>query len=124
MRLVSLAVLAGALSVAATLLLAGESAAIRVDKNKDITHPVVVNKVTPVYPGAAKEEGVQGVVNVEATVDTEGKVVDAKVSQGADPRLDQAALDAVRQWTFKPARDRKGKAVKVVFTVTLKFALQ
>lgn len=124
MRLVSLAVLAGALSVAAALLLAGESAAIRVDKDKDIAHPVVVNKVSPVYPEAAKKEGVQGSVIVEATVDTEGKVLDAKVAQGVDQRLDQAALDAVRQWTFKPARDKKGKAVKVVFTVTLKFALQ
>jgi len=46
------------------------------------------------------------------------------VQQGADPRLDKAALDAVRKWTYKPARDAKGKPVAVIFTVTIRFALQ
>jgi len=102
----------------------GSAAPVRYEKDKGISEPVVVNKVTPAYPEEAKKERVQGTVIVDATVDVEGKVVEAKVSKGADPRLDKAALDAVRKWTYKPARDAKGKPVAVIFTVTIRFALQ
>jgi TonB family protein len=90
----------------------------------EVVSPVIVSKVAPVYPLEAKREGVQGSVVLEVEIDTEGRVGSARVVQGADPRLDQAALDAVRQWTYQPARDARGKAVKVLFTVTVRFALQ
>ncbi|MCM2254113.1 MAG: energy transducer TonB [Vicinamibacteria bacterium] len=103
---------------------AADEGPVRYAEGKGLTAPVVENKVAPVYPPEARAEGVQGTVSVEATVTREGKVTDAKVSRNADPRLDAAALDAVRQWTFKPSRDKEGRPVAVVFTVTLRFALR
>lgn len=90
----------------------------------DVSMPVVRNKVAPEYPKEAKEAGVTGVVVLEAEIETSGRVAAVRVAQGADPRLDQAAVEAVRQWTYEPARDRAGRPVRVLFTVTLRFVLQ
>jgi len=54
-----------------------------------------------VYPSIAQSARVQGVVIVEATIGPDGKVSDARVLRSI-PLLDQAALDAVRQWVFTP----------------------
>jgi protein TonB len=40
------------------------------------------------------------------------------------PMLDQAAIEAVRQWRFSPGRDRDGKAVRVLVSVPLQFTLR
>ncbi len=61
----------------------------------------IVSRVEPVYPPEAQAKGIKGVVIVEARVDTTGKVVDARILRSI-PALDQAALDAVRQWRFTP----------------------
>lgn len=63
--------------------------------------PVLVNQVSPVYPAAAKLQRVQGIVAVRILIDKEGRVKKAEVVSG-DPLLTQAALDAVRQWRYKP----------------------
>ncbi len=123
MRFATLAVLGSVLLGSALVLAAGEKGAVRFDDAKDVTEPVIVQKVAPVYPEAAKSEKVQGTVILDATIDTKGRVTDVEVVKGADPRLDKAAADAVRQWTYKPARDRKGRPVAVIFTVTVRFAL-
>jgi TonB family protein len=84
--------------------------------------PEIIEKVNPKYPEEAKKEGVQGKVIVEATLGTDGKVAKVKVVNEADPRLAQAALDAVKQWRFKPMQ-KDGKPVEVKTTVTLSFRL-
>jgi protein TonB len=85
------------------------------------TGPKVLKKVEPVYPEEARKKGLEGDVIVEATVDEAGKVKEAKVLRGVDG-LNQAALDAVKQWTYEPVVvDGKPKAVK--FTVTIRFKL-
>lgn len=63
--------------------------------------PTKVKDVTPVYPAIAKSANVSGEVAIEATIGTNGKVSDAKVVRSI-PLLDQAALDAVRQWEYMP----------------------
>jgi len=93
-------------------------------EDSGLSEPKVVEKVNPVYPDEAKAERVQGVVVLDVTVDTAGVVSDAKVLEDPDPRLSQAAVDAVRQWRFEPARSAKGEAVAVVYTVTVKFMLK
>ena len=60
-----------------------------------------VKDVKPVYPPIAQSARVQGVVIVEAIIDADGKVADARVLRSI-PLLDQAALDAVQQWEFTP----------------------
>ena len=56
---------------------------------------------------------------IEATIDEEGKVADARVVKSV-PLLDQAALDAVRQWEYQPSL-LNGVPTPVVMTVTVKF---
>jgi len=56
---------------------------------------------------------------VEATIGADGKVIDAKVLRSV-PLLDQAALDAVRQWEYAPTL-LNGVPVPVVMTVTINF---
>jgi protein TonB len=56
---------------------------------------------------------------IEATIDDEGKVADARVVKSV-PLLDQAALDAVRQWQYQPSL-LNGVPTAVVTTVTVKF---
>jgi periplasmic protein TonB len=75
-----------------------------------------------VYPSIAQSARVQGVVIVEATIGPDGKVSDARVLRSI-PLLDQAALDAVRQWVFTPTL-LNGVPVPVIMTVTVNFTLQ
>ena len=81
--------------------------------------PVRVKEVAPVYPAIAQSARVQGDVVIEATIDEEGKVADARVVKSV-PLLDQAALDAVRQWEYRPSL-LNGVPTAVVMTVTVKF---
>ena len=93
------------------------AAAVRV--GPQIKMPTKIKDVRPVYPAIAQTARVQGAVVIEATIGPNGKVVDTRVVQSI-PLLDQAALDAVRQWEYTPTRV-KGAAVPVVVTVTINF---
>jgi TonB family protein len=83
--------------------------------------PKLIKSVAPVYPEEARKNGIQGVVILEAKADESGRVVDTMVLKSV-PEFDRAAADAVRQWVYEPLVI-EGKAKKVVFTVTVKFAL-
>ena len=87
-----------------------------------IKPPTKTKDVTPVYPAAAKSAGVAGVVIIEATIGADGKVINTKVLRSV-PMLDQAALDAVRQWEYSPTL-LNGVPVPVVMTVTVNFKLK
>ena len=75
--------------------------------------------VKPVYPAAARSARVAGAVTIEMTIGPDGKVIDAKVVRSI-PLLDQAALDAVRQWAYTPSL-LNGVPVPVLVTVTVNF---
>ena len=94
-----------------------KAAAVRVGGK--IKPPIKMNDVAPVYPEIARNARVTGVVILEATIGTDGKVIDAKVLRSV-PLLDQAALDAVRQWEYAPTL-LNGVPVPVVMTVTINF---
>ena len=94
-----------------------KAAAVRVGGR--IKPPIKMNDVAPVYPEIARNAGVTGAVIVEATIGPDGKVIDAKVLRSV-PLLDQAALDAVRQWEYAPTL-LNGVPVPVVMTVTINF---
>jgi TonB family protein len=93
--------------------------AIRVGQN--ITPPTKVKHVNPVYPPLAQSAKVQGVVIIEALIGPDGTVADARVLRSI-PLLDQAALDAVRQWEFTPTL-LNGQPVPIIMTMTVQFAL-
>jgi protein TonB len=86
-----------------------------------IRTPVKVRGIDPVYPPIAQTARVQGIVIIEATIGADGRVANARVLRSI-PLLDQAALDAVRQWEYTPTT-LNGVAVPVVMTVTVSFVL-
>ena len=87
----------------------------------NVPPPTKIRHVAPAYPIDAQRAGVQGVVIIEATIGEDGKVRSAAVLRSI-PQLDQAALDAVKQWEFAPTIVG-GKAVPVIMTVTVQFAM-
>jgi protein TonB len=84
--------------------------------------PERIKSVPPIYPAMAVAARVQGAVVVDATIGPDGKVQDAKVLRSI-PLLDQAALDAVRQWEYAPTVV-DGMPVPVIMTITVNFTLQ
>ena len=97
-----------------------KAAAVRVGGK--IEAPIKMNDVQPIYPAIARSAHVAGAVTIEATIGTDGKVIDAKVVRSI-PLLDQAALDAVRQWEYRPTF-LNGVPVPVLVTVTVNFKRQ
>jgi TonB family protein len=84
-----------------------------------IKAPNKIKDVKPVYPAIAQSARVTGVVTIEATIGPDGKVIDAKIVRSI-PLLDQAALDAVRQWEYTPTL-LNGVPVPVLITVAINF---
>ena len=101
---------------------APQSAPAPVRVGGNIKTPVKTRHVDPVYPADAALAGVQGQVVIEATIDPSGRVGNACVLRSI-PLLDQAALDAVRQWEYTPTL-LNGVAVPVILTVTVSFTLK
>lgn len=89
--------------------------------DQKVMPPKLVKQVNPVYPETARKSGVEGVVILEATTDTYGRVANVKILRSI-PLLDQAAIDALRQWVYEPVVV-DGKPVPMTFTVTVKFKL-
>ena len=87
-----------------------------------IRPPAKLKDVAPVYPPIAESARVQGVVILETIIGADGKVQDARILRSI-PLLDQAALDAVKQWEFTPTL-LNGSPVAIVMTVTVQFTLQ
>jgi TonB family protein len=88
-----------------------------------LREPRIRYRAQPTYPDGAKAAKAAGVVVLELTIAPEGHVVDAKVLRGVHPELDQAALDAVKEWVYEPTLVR-GSAVPVLMTVTVRFSLE
>ena len=82
--------------------------------------PTKLVDVRPVYPDEARRANVQGVVIIEIVIDTQGRVHDARILRSI-PLLDDAALEAVRQWEFTPTAI-DGVPVTLAMTVTVSFA--
>jgi len=93
--------------------------AIRVGSN--VPAPTKTKHVSPEYPAIAQSSRVQGVVIIEAIIGTDGHVQDARILRSI-PLLDQAALDAVKQWEYTPTM-LNGAPVPVIMTVTVQFTL-
>jgi len=66
----------------------------------NILQPMKIADVKPRYPERLQATGTGGVVTLEALIGTDGTVRDVRVVKSADPDLDRAAMDAVRQWEF------------------------
>lgn len=96
------------------------------DTKENITEPKPISKVNPVYPESARAKRVQGLVVVNATISDKGDVTGIAITKGLEgdegEALAKAAMDAVKQWKFEPAK-KDGKPVEVKFDVTINFKL-
>ena len=87
-----------------------------------IRQPQRVRHVQPVYPPIAQSARISGIVIIEATIGEDGQVINARILRSV-PLLDQAAIDAVRQWQYTPTL-LNGVPVPVIMSVTVQFTLQ
>ena len=78
--------------------------------------------MNPHYPEEARVARTQGAVVLEVRVGEDGSVDDVRVLQPLPNGLDEAAVEAVRQWKFQPAM-KDGRAIPVVFELTISFRL-
>ena len=87
----------------------------------EISAPRLIHRVDPEYPPIAVSAMIEGMVILEATVDSTGAVRDTRVlrSHGV---LDEAAIDAVREWRYEPLL-LNGKPTPFVLSVTVSFSL-
>jgi TonB family protein len=88
----------------------------------DVKAPVVINRVEPIYTAEALAHRITGIVIVEAIIDRTGHVSNVEVLKPLPFGLDQAAVDAVRKWTFRPGT-LNGWPVDVLFNLTISFKL-
>jgi periplasmic protein TonB len=89
----------------------------------DVKPPVPIETFDPIYTEDARKARTQGIVILEAVIDSEGRVKDLRVIKALPNGLDTAALDAVRRWRFRPGT-REGRPVPVIFNLTVNFRLQ
>jgi protein TonB len=82
---------------------------------------LLIYKLTPTYPAIAKASGMQGTVVLEATISTSGTIENLRVISGPI-MLQQAALDAVKQWRYRPFL-LNGQPIEVATTVNVVFKL-
>ena len=82
----------------------------------------LIRRVEPQYPELAKRARVSGIVLLQVTVDETGSVTDVNIIRG-HPLLNQAAVDAVRQWKYSPTL-LNDEPVPVIATVTVNFVLR
>jgi TonB family protein len=86
-----------------------QNSSLEAGKRKVRTH------VAPDYPTLARRMNVTGRVKIEATVSTDGRVINTKVV-GGSPLLVNAALDALKKWRFEPAAKESTELVEFDFT--------
>ena len=87
-----------------------------------VLEPKKLKAVPPVYPDAAVAGRLEGVVILECLISPQGRVTEVKVLRGV-PLLEEAAVDAVRQWVYTPTL-MDGVPVPVLMTVTVRFDLR
>ena len=88
----------------------------------EVAQANLVNQVKPVYPPLARAARVQGSVLLQVTIDKQGAISNLGVVSG-HPLLADAAVEAVRQWQYRPIL-LNGQPIEVVTTVTVNFVFQ
>lgn len=88
----------------------------------DVKPPVKINDVKAVYPPAAMDARIEGNVVLEAVIGIDGRVDEVRVLNGVH-MLDQAAMDAAKEWQFTPGTVN-GVPVPVVVAINLTFTLK
>jgi TonB family protein len=85
--------------------------------------PVLISSVQPLYTDEARKNHITGTCTLQVTIDANGVPQNVRVVNGLDPGLDANAIEAVKQWRYKPATE-KGVAVPFDSTVDVNFRLR
>ena len=85
--------------------------------------PVAITQRQAHYTGSARERGIEGNVRMQVVVREDGAVSDVRVTQSLDDDLDGQAVDAVKQWTFRPGT-KDGEPVPVQVALVIRFTLR
>lgn len=93
----------------------------RIRQGGNVMAASIINQIQPVYPALARQARITGSVVLHAIIDKDGRVSELQVISG-HPLLVQAALDAVRQWRYKPTT-LNNDPVEVDTTITVTFQL-
>jgi TonB family protein len=93
----------------------------RVRVSSAVVSGLVVRKVPPIYPENARRRHIQGTVSLKAVIDTEGRIARLELITG-DPELAPAAIEAVKQWRYKPYL-LNSKPVELETQIQVNFAL-
>jgi TonB family protein len=99
----------------------GEHLPKRIRVSSGVSAGLILTRVNPEYPSDAREARIQGVVVLKVNVDEEGRVVRVELISG-HPMLAPAAIEAVRQWTYRPYL-LNGKPIEVETQVQVNFTL-
>ena len=89
--------------------------------SQGVSQGLLIKKVQPQYPQNARAMRIEGPVQMQALIDKEGKITNVKVVKG-QPVLARAAVDAVRQWRYKPYY-LDGQPVEIQTEITVMFKL-
>jgi protein TonB len=95
---------------------------VRIRQHSSIQTANLIHQVQPIYPPIARQTRTQGVVLLEAVIDKDGSIQTLRVISG-HPLLTSAALDAVKQWKYRPTL-LNGEPIEVITTVTVTFTLR
>lgn len=95
---------------------------VRIRVGGNVQHARILRSIAPVYPAIARERRIQGTVGLHVILATDGTVKEMSVVSG-DPALQTAALDAVRQWQYRPTL-LNGTPVEVDTTIDVIFSLR
>ena len=94
-----------------------------VDVTGDMVRPALLVKVEPAYPLSARRAGLGGRVTLRAVIAEDGSVVSVEVFASTNPLFDEAAVEAVRKWRYRPAL-MNGRPVRVYFSVVVSFLVR
>ena len=99
-----------------------ELVAVADECKEDPVKPQLDHQTQPAYTSEGRQASIEGVVKLEVSVDESGRVTQVRVLKGLGYGLDESAVAAARQWTFKPAT-RCGKPVSYVVKPGVRFQL-
>jgi TonB family protein len=83
-----------------------------------IATPKKIHDVSPIYPESMRQSGVTGTVILELTTERDGSVRSVRLLRGIAPPIDDAALQAARQWRYEPVM-LNGAPVPVILTASI-----
>ena len=90
-----------------------------------VSAPEVTYEAKPRYTAAAMDQKIQGIVEMEAVIESDGTVGEVKVVRSLDAEfgLDEEAVKAVKKWLFKPGK-KDDVAVSVLVVIEMTFTLR